>query len=323
MGGIYSKISNSSKNQKDIEKRDPNSDTKLKKKLKRKNKTKSESKYSKSNNLIIDDEKEQKKEAKKENQIREENETQKYKDNDYYNINYKKKSKKEKDKKNKEAQEGKAKREYKENKNESIKNEKKENYIINMKVKDKFYKDDKRKEKKRNHKEKTIEKIKQSINKNKEIKNDDEHNNSLKGRNPKLTLDLNDSNENSDIQDFYLLDTYESIKDKKTYKIEETFELIVIYYFNNKKIFHIGLYRKNEFEKTYEFIFIYCNSITLRFLFPKYKYSDKIITEKDIMKELKDSLCCGRIEEIFFINLKSKRKNFYLKKVDNNNKKKK
>ena len=318
MGGIIGKKSNDSKNQKYTGRGDPGSDSKMIKKLKRQNKINTESKYPKSNNLIIDDEKEQKKEAKTANQIREENETQDYKDNNY-NNNSKKKTKKEKDKKNKEAQEEKTNKENKENENESIKNEKKENYISTMKKNDKIYKCDKRKGKKRNHKEKTIEKIKESIHEDIEIKKDEQHNNSSKGRNPKLSLYLNDSNENLDIQDFYLLDTYESIKDKKTYKIEDTFELIVIYYFNNQKKFHIGLYRKKEFTKTYEFIFIYCNSVTLRFLFPKYKYSNKNITENDIMKELKNSLCCGRIEEIFYINLKSKRKNYYLKKVNNSN----
>ena len=156
------------------------------------------------------------------------------------------------------------------------------------------------KTKKRIPEEKTIVQINKRINElDKEFKKDNS-NNSVKESCLKLSLNLI---ENQDIKDFYLLDTYDSIKDKKTYKTEDNIELILIYYFKSKSEFHRDLYKKKEFLKTYELICIDYN-VNLGFFFHKYKYKNKF-TEKDIMKELKDSLCRRRVEEIFGMKLKS------------------
>ena len=112
------------------------------------------------------------------------------------------------------------------------------------------------------------------------------------------------------IKDFYLLDDFNSIKDKKIYDIEDDEELILVYYYKNKNDFNNDLYKKEDFKEKYEFIYISCEDWKLGFLFPLYKYNiNKIntikIEENDIIKEIKNSLLCQRIEDIFNIKLES------------------
>ena len=278
-------------------------------------------KHSSNNN--IDNENIYKKETKKTNLIDKEIEPIKIKDNNNF-IDSMKKIKKKEIKETKEIEdkfkikEIKFKKEY--IRNDNKKERKNEINLFETKEKGRIHKENEKKEKrltrqkKRITEEKTFAQISKRINDLEKEFKEDNSNNSVKESCLKLSLNLI---ENQDIKDFYLLDTYESIKDKKTYKIEDNIELIVIYYYKRKSEFHRGLYKKKEFLKTYELICIDYN-VNLGFLFPKYKYNDKF-TEKDIMNELKDSLCRRRIEEIFGIKLKSKTKNFYLKKVTNNN----
>ncbi len=156
---------------------------------------------------------------------------------------------------------------------------------------------------------------------------DPNESNEVKGKIDKNTINplekeknskMNSSNSNKTIKELYLLDCYSSIKNKKIYKIEDDEELILIYYYDYKNEFNNDLYKKEDFETQYEFIYIKYRESNLGFLFPRYKYNNydsKKIRENDIISEIKNSLCCKRIEEIFNIEFKSKSKKIKLKEV--------
>ena len=124
----------------------------------------------------------------------------------------------------------------------------------------------------------------------------------------------------TDIKDFYLLDNYESIKDKKIYDIKDDEELILIYYYKNKNDFNNDLYKKEDFKEKYEFIYISYEDWKLGFLFPLYKNNINNINsikieENDIIKEIKNSSLCQRIEDIFNIKLGSNNEKIMLNKI--------
>ena len=126
------------------------------------------------------------------------------------------------------------------------------------------------------------------------------------------------------IKDFYLLDDFNSIKDKKIYDIEDDEELILVYYYKNKNDFNNDLYKKEDFKEKYEFIYISCDDWKLGFLFPLYKYNINNINsikikENNIIKEIKNSFLLQRIEDIFNIKLESKDEKIILNKTQTDN----
>ena len=123
------------------------------------------------------------------------------------------------------------------------------------------------------------------------------------------------------IKDFYLLDDFNSIKDKKIYDIEDDEELILVYYYKNKNDFNNDLYKKEDFKEKYEFIYISCDDWKLGFLFPLYKYNINSIKikENNIIKEIKNSFLLQRIEDIFNIKLESKDEKIILNKTQTDN----
>ena len=122
------------------------------------------------------------------------------------------------------------------------------------------------------------------------------------------------------IEEFHFLEHYDSLKNiQESKEVDDKQNTILIYYFKACKL-KKKLYKKNDFIEKYEFIYIQYNGKNMNFLFPKYKFKDKSINKDDIMKVIKDSLFCKKIEEVFNINLESKEKKFSLENINNSNK---
>ena len=157
--------------------------------------------------------------------------------------------------------------------------------------------------------EKNIDKIKKNEKKN-NIKNNDEKKSDYQNNN-----ENNDKRKQKLIEEFYLLDKYDSIKNINKSNINDNEELIYIFLNDSENKFKKDLYKRKDFNDKYEFISIKNGDSVFKLLFPKYKYENKQIDEY-ILEEIKVSSFFDRFEIIFNID---KNKKISLIKINNSN----
>ena len=117
-------------------------------------------------------------------------------------------------------------------------------------------------------------------------------------------------------EEFYFLDNNEQLKNiiKTNDNNEGDFFLISK---NNWDDWIKSLYKKEDFIKDYQFIYISYENKCFKLLFPRYKYDYKQNKEEIIMNELKNSKLDKKLEKLFNINLKSDNKEYFLTKINN------
>ena len=123
--------------------------------------------------------------------------------------------------------------------------------------------------------------------------------------------------------DFYLIDSFENIKNLETAKTLSSQDTIYLFYFDNSV--KQNIFKKKDLEKIYNFITLFINKNYLGILFPKEKYINYMKTdigiEKYLLQEIQKS---NLVKEMKFkIKIDLRENKFILKKsqrnIDNNN----
>ena len=140
------------------------------------------------------------------------------------------------------------------------------------------------------------------LNEHKEEKNKNLENNEIKEK-------------HANIEKFYLLDNNIALRNINKCSFNDNNEKIELVYFNNNNETIKDLYRKKDFIEYYEFIYVQKEEKNMNFLFPKYRYKNLLYSENDIMKEIKISNCCKKVEKEFNIDLNSLTKKIFFKKI--------
>ena len=150
---------------------------------------------------------------------------------------------------------------------------------------------------------------------------DNRDNKTMINNKAKMNLDnLYNVKEQTNIGEFYFLDNYSSINDFVKFKIKDNYkddnnEIFTLIYYAKNNDLKKDLFKKNDFIKYYEFVYIQFNDKKMNFILPKHQTSN--YSENEILNEIKNSFYCKKIERLFDIDFKSSNKKYYLTRIKN------